>query len=186
MADYRRCYVPGGTYFFTVVTVRRAEILANDRARDCLRNAIRYCRSELPFQIDGLVMLPDHVHAIWTMPADDCDYSKRWGIVKKRFTQIWLESGGPEQTISASRIHRRRRGIWQPRFWEHLIRDERDYQNHFDYLHFNPVKHGMVENVVDWPYSSFHYWVKQGVYTGDWGCSVEEHEVLSSIQCEGE
>jgi REP element-mobilizing transposase RayT len=87
MSDYRRCYVPGGSYFFTVVTERRAGILANDKARDCLREAIRHCRQHLPFRVDALVMLPDHIHAIWTLPVVDCDYSKRWGIVKKHFTQ---------------------------------------------------------------------------------------------------
>jgi len=155
MSDYRRCYVPGGSYFFTVVTERRAAILANDRARDCLRDAIRHCQQQLPFRVDALVILPDHIHAIWTLPPDDCDYSKRWGVIKKYFTEHWLALGGAEQSVTASRLRYRRRGIWQRRFWEHALRDEPDYQNHLDYLHFNPVKHGLVKNVRDWLYSSF-------------------------------
>lgn len=186
MADYRRCYIPGGSYFFTVVTARRARILANDSARGCLRDAIRWCREDFPFHIDALVMLPDHIHAIWTLPAGDCDYSKRWGIVKKRFTETWLERGGPEQTVTASRMRNRRRGIWQPRFWEHALRDERDYQNHLDYLHFNPVKRGLVNNVAEWPYSSFHHWVKRGVYAADWGSSGQDHDALINMECAGE
>jgi REP-associated tyrosine transposase len=186
MSDYRRCYVPGGSYFFTVVTERRAGILANDKARDCLREAIRHCRQQLPFRVDALVMLPDHIHAIWTLPIVDCDYSKRWGIVKKHFTQTWLASGGTEQSVTASRLRYRRRGIWQRRFWEHALRDERDYQNHLDYLHFNPVKHGLVKHVIDWPYSSFHHWLKQGFYPERWGSRVEDYAGLDSIQCTGE
>ncbi|OHX36463.1 transposase [Methylomonas sp. LWB] len=173
MADCRRCYVPGGSYFFTVVTERREGILANDTARDCLREAIRHCRLTLPFAVDALVMMPDHIHTIWTLPPDDGDFSKRWGVIKKHFTQHWLMLGGAEQNLSASRLRYRRRGVWQRRFWDHLLRDERDYQNHFDYLHFNPVKHGLVKNVADWPYSSFHHWVEQGVYMANWGAVMD-------------
>jgi len=186
MSDYRRCYVPGGSYFFTVVTERRAGILANDVARDCLRNAIRHCRQQLPFKVDALVLMPDHLHSIWTMPTDDCDYSKRWGIVKKHFTQAWLALDGNEQTVTASQLRYRRRGVWQRRFWEHALHDEDDFQRHFDYLHFNPVKHGLVKNVADWPYSSFHYWVAKGVYPINWGSSLENYAHLDKIQCTGE
>jgi len=182
LSDYRRCYVPGGSYFFTVVTARRAGILANDLARDCLRDAIHYCQQLLPFRVDAMVILPDHIHAIWTMSAEDCDYSKRWGIIKKRFTQTWLSLGGVEQSVTASRQRNRRRGVWQPRFWEHALRDERDLQNHFDYLHYNPVKHGLANNVADWPYSSFHRWVKQGVYSEHWGSKIEDHVFLRNVQ----
>ena len=171
MADYRRCYVPGGTFFFTVVTERRAGILGNDVARDLLRAAFRMCRQRWPFRVDALVMLRDHVHAIWTLPPGDADYSKRWGVIKKHFTQSWLARGGLEQTGNESRARYRRRGVWQRRFWEHTVRDEVDYARHFDYLHHNPVKHGLVERVCDWPYSTFHHWVKHGVYDNQWGCS---------------
>lgn len=186
MSDYRRCYMPGGSYFFTVVTERRAAILANDPARNCLREAIRHCQQHLPFHLDALVMLPDHLHAIWTLPQDDCDYSKRWGIIKKHFTQNWLAMGGAEQAVTASRLRYRRRGIWHRRFWEHALRGERDYQNHFDYLHWNPVKHGLVKNVRDWPYSSFHHWVKQGFYPDGWGSTIEDYAALRNVQSTGE
>jgi putative transposase len=151
-----------------------------------LREAFRYCQRDFPFQIDALVMLPDHIHSIWTLPTSDCDYSKRWGIIKKHFTQNWLALGGVEQSVTASRLRYRRRGVWQPRFWEHTLRDERDYQNHFDYLHFNPVKHGLVKNVVDWHYSSFHRWVSQGVYPTDWGSKIEDYASFNAIQHIGE
>ena len=180
LSDYRRCYVPGGSFFFTVVTERRASILANDLARDWLRDAIRHCQQQLPFRVDAMVILPDHIHAIWTLPPDNCAYSKRWGIIKKHFTQTWLALGGAEQSVTASRLRYRRRGVWQRRFWEHALRDERDYQSHFNYLHFNPVKHGLVKNVMDWPYSSFHHWVEQGVYSDHWGSKIEGYATLDS------
>jgi putative transposase len=174
MRNYRRCHVPGGSYFFTVVTERRALILGNDLARDLLRMAFRDCLQRWPpFQVDAMVMLQDHLHAIWTMPPGDSDYSKRWGAIKKRFTESWLELGGPEKPLSASRVRRRRRGIWQDYFWEHTLRDERDYARHFDYIHYNPVKHGLVECARQWPYSTFHRWMKRGVYEEHWGCLAD-------------
>jgi putative transposase len=186
MSDYRRCFVPGGSYFFTVVSERRAGILANDLARDCLRDEIRHCQQHLPFRVDALVMLLDHIHTIWTLPPDDCDYSKRWGIIKKHFTQTWLTLGGTEQSVTASRLRYRRRGVWQRRFWEHALHDERDYQTHFDYLHFNPVKHGLVKNVLAWPYFSFHRRAEQGVYSDHRGSKIEDYATLDGIQCTGE
>ncbi len=174
MADYRRCYVPGGSFFFTVVTERRAPILGNDAAHELLRAAFRDCRQRWPFRVDALVMLPDHLHAIWTLPPDDADYSKRWGAIKKYFTQSWLAAGGTEQPSTDSRARYRRRGGWQRRFWEHTLRDERDYARHFDYLHYNPVKHGLVDAPRSWPYSSFHRWVESGVYDREWGCVAPE------------
>ena len=186
MSDYRRCFTPGGSVFLTLVTLRRAGILRNDIARDCLRNAIWYCQQTLPFRVDALVMLPDHVHTILTLPPNDFDYSKRMGIVKKNFTKSWLGLGGVEQSVTASALKYRRRGVWQPRFWEHTLRDEQDYLNHMDYLHFNPVKHGLVANVADWPYSSFHRLVEQGVYPVNWGATLEDRQILNMSQCQGE
>ena len=173
MADYRRCYIPGGSFFFTVVTEWRAAILGDDLTRDLLRAACRDVRQLWTFRIDAMVMLRDHVHAIWTLPPDDADYSKRWGAIKKHFTQSWLAAGGAEQARSPSRERYRRRGVWQRRFWEHTLRDENDYVRHFDYLHFNPVKHGLVDSARDWPYSSFHSWVERGIYDPHWGCRGE-------------
>ena len=117
MSHYRRCYVPGGSFFFTVVTDRRAPILGTDLARDLLRAAFRDCFDRWPpFRVDAMVMLDNHLHAIWTLPPDDSDYSKRWGAIKKHFTQSWLVLGGSEKPLTASRVRHRRRGVWQPRF----------------------------------------------------------------------
>ncbi len=113
-------------------------------------------------------MLHNHLHTIWTLPPDDADYSKRWGAIKKHFTQSWLAAGGCEQPVTDSRRRYRRRGVWQRRFWEHAIRDQRILTRHFDYIHYNPVKHGLVTRVADWPHSSFHRFVENGVYPLDW------------------
>jgi putative transposase len=181
MSDYQRCYVAGGSYFFTVVTERRAPILVNDMARDCLREAYRHCLQILPFQINAMVMLPDHIHAIWTLPTDDCDYSKRWGIIKKHFTQSWLALGGFEQKISKSKLRYRRRGIWQKRFWEHTLRNQQDYNHHFDYIHYNPIKHGVVKMLSDYPYSSFHRWATLGVYPDSWGAQYDPYFEFANL-----
>jgi len=146
--------------------------LANDAARDLLRSAIRACQQQWPFAVDALVLLPDHLHAIWALPPGDADYSKRWGFIKKHFTQHWLAANGAEQSISSSKQHQRRRGVWQRRFWEHVLRDERDYAKHLDYLHYNPVKHGLVTSVANWPYSSFHRFVNEGLYPAQWGSDM--------------
>jgi putative transposase len=107
---------------------------------------------------------------MWTLPPGDDGYSLRWGWIKKEFTSQWLKSGGAERHVSASKQRRRRRGVWQVRFWEHTIEDENDFERHFDYLHYNPVKHGYVDRPRDWPHSAFHRWAKTGVYAPDWGC----------------
>jgi len=175
MSDYRRYYIPGGRYFFTVVTEKRMPIFVNDTARDCLRTVFRYCLQTHPFQINAMVMLPDHIHAIWTLPIDDYDYSKRWGIIKKHFTQAWLVSGGYENPTSDSKRKNRRRGIWQKRFWEHTLRNQEDYDRHFDYIHYNPIKHGIVKNLLDYPYSTFHRWLRQGIYPENWGMKYDPY-----------
>lgn len=138
MSNYRRVYVPGGSYFFTVVTERRAQILGNDLTRDLLRAAFRDCLQRWPpFQVDAMVMLRDHLHALWTLPPGDADYSKRWGAIKKHFTESWLALGGAEKPRSASRIRHHRRGVWQSRFMEHTLRNELDYDRHFDYIPYS-------------------------------------------------
>jgi len=126
-----------------------------------------------PDRIDALVLLDEHLHTIWTLPEGGTRYSARWGWIKKEFTKAYLAAGGNEQARSGSRLRQRRRGVWQKRFWEHALRDEEDYARHFDYIHYNPVKHGYVECVRDWPYSTFHRWVKQGVYPSDWGSKAQ-------------
>ena len=151
MPNYRRAFVSGGSYFFTVNLLDRNSRLLVERI-DSLRAAVRETRLRFPFEIDAMVILPDHIHAIWTLPDDDSDFSVRWRWIKIRFSKSIPKS----ETLSSVREARGERGIWQRRYWEHLIRDERDLQNHVDYCWFNPVKHGHVKNVEDWPYSTFH------------------------------
>ncbi len=169
MSHYRRCYQPGGSFFLTVVTEHRRPILCSDLGRGALRAAILESQGRWPFRLDAMVLLPDHFHVILVLPPGDTDYSKRLGFIKKGFTQTWLAHGGIEQFRSASRHRQRRRGVWQRRFWEHTLRDECDYNNHLNYIHFNPVKHGYVACPADWPYSSFHRWVDRGFYEPTWG-----------------
>lgn len=164
MPNFRRAFVPGGTFFFTVVTNNRIPLFEDELARTLLGQFIRETREKWPFEIDAIVLLPDHLHAIWTLPSGDTEYSKRWGWLKKEFSKCWISRGGRESDISESRRSEQRLGIWQPRFWEHTILDEHDFEQHFDYIHFNPVKHGYVRCPHEWPHSSFHRWVEEGVY----------------------
>jgi putative transposase len=165
MTDYRRAYVPGATWFFTVnLAERKHNRLLLDNI-DALRAAFRVTQQRHPFQMEAVVILPDHLHSIWTLPAGDSDFSVRWNLLKGHFSRS-IDAG---ERRSESRIKRRERGIWQRRFWEHLVRDQQDFNNHVDYIHWNPVKHGHVERVCDWPHSSFHRFVKQGIYSNDWG-----------------
>jgi len=163
MTDFRRNRVRGGTYFFTVnLYDRRSEILT--RNIGVLREAVRKVRAKAPFYIDAWVVLPDHLHCLWTLPENDMDFSGRWQAIKTAFSkQI---SGG--EFRSASRLGKGERGIWQRRFWEHTIRDDQDYGAHFDYIHFNPVRHGLVAHPAHWPYSSFHRSAAMGLYPADW------------------
>ena len=174
MPNYRRWYQPGGTYFFTVVTARRAKIFQDEKARLLLRQSIRECHTLWPFEIAAFVLLPDHLHTIWSLPRGASDYSARWGFIKKQFTKGWIAAGGEEQPLSRSALSNRRRGVFQRKFWEHLIRDEDDFERHLDYIHYNPVKHGLVDDPKDWPYSTFHRWVKRGVYEENWGRSSDQ------------
>jgi putative transposase len=124
-----------------------------------------------PFETVAIVLLPDHLHAIWTLPPGDDKYPDRWKAIKAGFSSRWLKAGGAEQAITPGYRRQRRRGVWQPRFIEHTIRDETDLHNHADYLHYNPVKHGYVRSPRDWPWSSFHRYVQSGDYEPDWGRS---------------
>jgi putative transposase len=158
MSNYRRFRVAGGTYFFTVnLLERRRDLLV--RHIDALRAAVRATKQDRPFHIDAWVVLPDHMHTIWTLPEGDEDFSNKWKSIKTRFSQTLPRT----ERRSAVRVRKGERGIWQRRFWEHVIRDERD-ATHFDYIHFNPVKHGWADKVVDWPFSSFHRYLRSGIY----------------------
>nr|WP_298109698.1 transposase [uncultured Pseudomonas sp.] len=163
MPDYRRARVPGATYFFTVNLDDRASDLLI-REIDLLRESVRATRARHPLHIDAWVVLPEHMHCLWTLPPGDADFALRWKVIKFAFAKR-LPAAEPR---TANQRRRGERGIWQRRYWEHLIRDERDYQRHFDYIHYNPLKHGHVERLADWPYSSFHRAVAMGIYTRDW------------------
>ncbi len=169
MPDYRRNRVPGGTYFFTVNLLERKYGLLVEYI-DCLREAVRMVRLNQPFHIDAWVVLPDHMHCVWTLPEGDADYSSRWKAIKIAFSKSMPKT----ERLSAVRIAKGERGIWQRRYWEHTIRGEQDYAAHVDYCHINPLKHGLVKQVANWPYSSFHALVKAGVYPANWAGGVKE------------
>jgi putative transposase len=171
MTTYRRNFVAGGTYFFTVnLADRRLGLLTENI--ECLRAAFRYTRHRHPFTIDAIVVLPDHLHTIWTMPESDSDFVVRWNLIKGSFSRR-LPRGEP---VSDSRLRRRERGIWQRRYWEHTIRDDEDWARNVGYIHFNPVKHGHVERPAAWPYSSFHRMVRLGFYPVDWAEDPKDPE----------
>ncbi|MHC5348457.1 REP-associated tyrosine transposase [Metapseudomonas furukawaii] len=165
MSNYRRSREPGAIYFFTLVTHRRQPVLTTVPLRQALRQSIQEVRASYPFRIHGWALLPDHLHCIWQLPLGDEEFGLRWSIIKRRVSQ----QVGRDGALSASRAGRRELGLWQRRFWEHRIRDEVDYRRHMDYLHWNPVRHGLVQRVADWPWSSFHRLVREGVYPQDWG-----------------
>lgn len=170
MPNYRRANIAGGTYFFTVNTFRRLPVLTEAPLREALREAIRLTRITHPFDIDAWVLLPDHLHCIWTLPEGDADFSIRWAKIKSHVSKECGAAFGARD-LSASRGKRREAGLWQRRFWEHQIRDDADFARHVDYIHWNPVKHGLVTRAIEWPYSTFHRFVQKGVYPCDWGLS---------------
>ena len=170
MTAYRRNFIPSGSFFFTVNLADRRSHLLTDRV-DLLRQAFRYVRARHPFTLDAMVGLPDHLHVIWTLPPGDANYAMRWRLIKGFF---WRGTEAGEQ-ISASRERKAER-IWQRRYWEHTLRDERDFERHCDYIHFNPVRHGHVGGAREWPYSSFHRFVKLGIYPVDWASGTENDE----------
>ncbi len=170
MPEYRRIDAPGATIFFTVVTNQRRPILASPAAVDLLRAAFRETMERHPFTIDAIVVLPDHLHAVWTLPPGDTRFALRWSAIKAAFTRSFLAAAGPEASRSGSRRRRGERGVWQRRFWDHVIRDDDDLGRHVDYIHYNPVKHGLVECPHAWRNSSFHSHVRDGTYPGDWMC----------------
>jgi len=167
MSRYRRANTPGATYFFTVVTYRRRGFLCDADVRIALREAINRVRSQYPFFIDAWVLLPDHLHTIWTLPPDDARFGLRWQQIKRFVTLRCGERLHQASWMTDSKTRHRESTLWQRRYWEHQIRNELDFARHMDYLHYNPVKHGLVKQVKDWPYSSFHRYLEAGVYAQD-------------------
>lgn len=159
MGDYRRVLVEGGCYFFTAVTYERRRLLVRNSHLNRLRYGFQQVMRSHPFRLDAIVVLPDHMHCIWSLPEGDADFATRWRLLKRHFSV-------------ASLLPARRNGakpVWQPRFWEHLIRDEEDFRRHLDYIHYNPVKHGYVGSPAQWSYSSFSRYVQRGWYEPGWG-----------------
>ena len=165
MASFRRVFTPGATWFFTVAAARRRHLLTDLRVISAFGTAMREARQTLPFSMPAWVILPDHLHVIWTLPENDTDYPRRWSIIKRRTSQL---ADLPPTARSCSMVARRESGLWQRRYWEHLIRDEHDLQRHVDYIHFNPVKHGYAKQASDWPHSSIHAWIARGDLPDDW------------------
>ena len=172
MPSYRRWREDGATDFFTLVTYNRRPVLTSELGRRLLRGALEEVRSRRPFDMPVSVLLPDHFHCIWAMPADDDDFPGRWAQIKERFTRTHLASGGSELRVTNDQRRQRRRGVWQPRYWEHRIRDEKDYVQHRDYIHFNPVKHGLTRTPEEWPWSTVHEHLRTGELAPDWWNSV--------------
>ena len=168
MANYRRLYVKGGTYFFTVVTQKRRPIFAEEKSTQMLRSAFKVVMDKNPFQVESIVVLPDHIHCIWTLPKDDHDFSERWKGIKYRFSLNYKSSFAPSDSMKK----KKEKGLWQRRFWEHLIRDQDDFNRHIDYIHYNPVKHKLARKALDWPHSSFKRFMMKGIYEKNWGSAI--------------
>jgi putative transposase len=163
MVQYRRNKTKGGSYFFTLTLQdRRTDLLV--KHVDVLRKSIKKVQLELPFKIEAIVILPEHLHALWKLPTDDENYSVRWQKIKSLFTHEIIKCGVPLKKGRKDEYN-----LWQHRYWEHTIKDERDFENHVNYIHYNPVKHNLVKQVRDWQYSSFHTYVKNGILPLDWG-----------------
>ena len=169
MTTYRRNASPGSSFFFTVNLADRRQSLLVDNI-ELLRTAFREVQARHQFTLDAIVVLPEHIHAIWTLPEGDGDYAMRWRLIKSRFSRGLPPA--PVEHLSRSRLLKGERNIWQRRYWEHTIRDDDDFARHIDYVHINPVKHRLVTRVGDWPYSSFHRMVKLGIYPEDWAGDI--------------
>jgi len=168
MVRYRRNFIESGTFFFTVTLADRRSTALIDHV-GALRAAFRVARRERPFAIDAVVILPDHLHAVLVLPHRDADFSGRWRRIKGHFSSALIAAGADIKRHANGEL-----ALWQRRFWEHTIRDDRDFARHVDYIHFNPAKHGLVARVRDWPYSSFHQYVRQGLLPADWAGDVDE------------
>ncbi|MGD1940551.1 MAG: transposase [Leptolyngbyaceae cyanobacterium] len=170
MPNYRRVHIAGSTVFLTWVTYRRVPLFNQPDNIQLLRQAIRKTQDEAPFQIAAAVVLPEHLHFIWTLPTNDSNYSKRVRRIKVLFTKALRGQNTQLENLSSSRRKHRESDVWQRRFWEHTLRSEAELSHYLDYVHYNPVKHGWVSCPHQWPYSSFDKWVRAGAYHPDWGC----------------
>lgn len=180
MPDYRRYYIKGGTYFFTVVTHMRRPIFNDELAIDLLERCLKTTMNSHLFTINALVILPDHLHTIWTLPDNDSDFSTRWRLTKTQFSKDYKSNC--EIRSQGSKLSKGEREIWQRRFWEHLIRSREDYNRHLDYIHYNPVKHGLVDTPREWKQSSFHRYVERRMYNVDWGACVSRDIIDMNLQ----
>jgi len=167
--QYRRVKTPGACYFFTVNLAKRKGSLLIDEIEK-LRQAFHKVKLKHPFKVDAVVILPDHLHMVMSLPEGDANYSQRWNLIKGCFSRS-IEC---TERISIVRKKKRERGIWQKRFWEHLIRDEKDFKRHVDYIHYNPVKHGYVRSAADWKYSSIHHYIAMEILPRNWGYVADQ------------
>jgi len=172
MPDYNRNFLKGGTFFFTVVTYKRYPIFSEESYISLLDDCFKSVMEIHPFKIEAKVILPNHLHTIWTLPDEDSDFSTRWKQIKGLFSQLY--SGKMLSDISRSMKSKGEKGIWQRRFWEHTIRNQVDFNKHCDYIHYNPVKHGLASSPSEWKYSSFIEFAARGLYTTDWGTGVDK------------
>ena len=178
MPRYLRPRIAGATCFFTVVSYRRCPIFCDTAFREALRNAIQCVRADHPFTIDAWVLLPDHLHCIWTLPFDAADYSLRWNLIKRLTTQACAGHYADEDIQTLSRTRRRGSTLWQRRFREHQIRDDDGYRRHMDYLHMNPVRHGYCAQPDAWPHSSLHRLIRAGSHPADWAASIDDEPAI--------
>jgi putative transposase len=167
--EYRRATTPGVTYFFTVVTYNRQRLFKHPDTVQLLREAFRQVKQRHPFTLEAMVVLPEHLHCLWTLPIDDANFSTRWRSIKAEFSRRCPQQYKRQRSLS--RLKKQEQAVWQRRFWEHQVRDEADFQHYLDYIHYNPVGHQLVESPKDWPYSSFRRYVSQGWYSEDWGAN---------------
>lgn len=177
MPNYRRAYIPGSTVFLTWVTHRRTPLFNHPHNITRFRQAVSQTKAEATFEIVAAAILPDHVHFIWTLPDDDSNYSKRVGRIKVLFTRTLRRKQTQSDNISESRRKHRESDVWQRRFWEHTICTEEELAHYLDYVHYNPVKHGLVSCPHQWPHSSFQKWIDEGHYRNDWACQCEGKKV---------
>jgi len=182
MPDYRRVFVEGGYYFFTVVTYQRRSLLTREISRSILKNVWLEIKSIHPFEDIAICLLPDHVHCVWKLPDNDSNYPVRWNGIKGLFTKRYKNSGEFSPEPSLSRLKKKEATIWQRRYWEHVIRNDEDLYSHIDYIHYNPVKHGFVKDAREWPYSTIHRYIRQGLLDPEWGsCEPRSIKILPNL-----